>query len=436
MRRTQLSLVAGVSLVALGALSALADDAKPAEKTKSTAGAAGAEVTLKGVMMSNDICTRPATTKEREEQQKVPVLLTFEGTPEITAAIQEIMKDLIAGNSINYEQAKAIEEAMDKRVKYYITPGSAVDGTKSWSSKGNGGGQAEAVTGTLSEKDGKKWITPGKITPLRVAGKDGPDKFTLPKGMFEPDKPFQMSGKVPLVLKVTDTVSLKCILLPAGKFMIGDVYYVLPRWADEKPHCITLTKPFWLAECPVTQEMWDAVMKDDPSTLKDPQRPVRNVTYSNACQFCVILSEKNKRTVRLPGEAEWEWACRVGTSNPPLNGKYTSQNSGGKARGECLPVKSKQSNAWGIYDMVSGCWEMTRDEGYGPFHWDDAVDPDYTVTTPKGKISRIGKGCGTWNIDIHENCGGGKATDVDYGSSRFRVAVEATPAETAEMEKK
>ncbi len=125
---------------------------------------------------------------------------------------------------------------------------------------------------------------------------------------------------------------------------------------------VTFTKPFWLAEIPVTQEMWDAVMHNNPSTLKDPQRPVRNVPCAEVNKFCKLLSEKNGRTVRLPGEAEWEYAARVGTSNPQLDVKYEDQNSAGPGRNVCLPVKSKQPNAWGLYDMLNpGAFEMTRD---------------------------------------------------------------------------
>lgn len=407
---------------------AVAEGPKPPESRPAVA---GVEVTLTGVMMSNDICTRTAPA-DRDAQLKVPVLLALDGTAEVSAAYKEIMKDLIAGNSINYDQAKTIEEEMDKRLKYYITPGAIVDAIKGWSSKSNGGGCTRAVTGIVSEKDGKRWITASKIEPLKAV-KGNVHGIIYPEGFFAADTPFLMPGKDPLLLEITDKLSMKCILLPAGKYMIGSPYYLQPRWDDEKPHSMTLTKPFWLAECPVTQEMWDLVMTNNPSTVKNPQLPVRNVTFATASEFCRILSEKDKRKVRLPGEGEWEWACRVGTSNPPFRQKYNSQDSKGPVKGECLPVKSKQPNSWGLYDMVSGCWEMTRDEGYAPFHFDDAVDPDWTVTTGK-KIQRIGKG-GLMNIDIHENCGNTNRVDADYGSCRFRILVEATPEEIAEMEK-
>ena len=281
---------------------------------------------------------------------------------------------------------------------------------------------AKAVTGVVFEKEGKKWITPSKIQDATIKY---PDK------MLAPDKPLKMPGKEPLVLKVTDTLSLNCILLPRGDFLFLKPYYVQPRWQDEFPRHITLSKPFWMAEIPMTQEMWESVMNSNPSTLKDPKRPVRNVNCADANKFCQILSEKNGRKVRLPGEAEWEYAARVGTSNPQLDAKYKDQDSGGPQK-TTLPVKSKQPNAWGLYDMIaSSAFEMTRDKF--AFSREDAVDPYDSCE----KDEAAGRKHGHWGKNVvtyHEGVSGGK-TDIDYGSTKIRVVVEATPEEIAAMEK-
>jgi formylglycine-generating enzyme required for sulfatase activity len=194
-----------------------------------------------------------------------------------------------------------------------------------------------------------------------------------------------------------------------------------------------LTKPFYLAEIPVTQEMYEAVMGSNPSTVKDPQRPVRNVPCADVNKFCRILSEKNGRTVRLPGEAEWEYAARVGTSNPPLDAKCKDQCSDAPGpKKQLLPVKSKQPNAWGLYDLISNVFEMTRDRFIVGIRI-DSVDPYDSCERDEAsgkKHAHWGRNCVTY----HEAVGGG-GQDEAYSTTKFRVVVEAAPEEIAEMEK-
>jgi formylglycine-generating enzyme required for sulfatase activity len=255
----------------------------------------------------------------------------------------------------------------------------------------------------------------------------------FPDKMLAPDKPLKMPGKEPLILKVTDALSLKCILLPSGEFLMEKPFYVIPRWQDEFPRHITLTKPFYLAEIPVTQEMYEAVMGNNPSTAKDPQRPVRNVPCVDVKKFCQILSEKNGRTVRLPGEAEWEYAARVGTSNPPLDAKTKDQDSDGGGPGKpLLPVKSKRPNAWGLYDMISTVFEMTRDKFIVGIRV-DSVDP-YDSCEQDEATGKKHAHWGRNRVTYHEAVSGG-GKDEDYDTTKFRVLVEATPEEIAGMEK-
>jgi len=230
-----------------------------------------------------------------------------------------------------------------------------------------------------------------------------------------------MPDKPPLILKVTAKLRLKCVYIPPGKFLMGTPVYMWPYFVEEYPHLVTLTKPFYMAEIPITQEMYEGVMGNNPSTTKDPQLPVQNPRFVDIKKFCQILSEKNGKTVRLPTEAEWEYAARVGTSNPGFAEKYREQNSsrpeGFKAP---LRVKSKQPNAWGLYDMASCWWEISADKGMYNVRYSD-VDPRYPPAE-SAKAQRSGRGIlkDNWSIGTHEFI----TEKPDYAEQKFRVVVE------------
>jgi len=398
----------------------------------------GTEVTLTGVMMCEISCTRQPVSKD---EGSTPVLFAMNGPPEIVDAFKDVTKELFAGHSITCEQAMDIEDGFNKRLKYYVE----LDAATLKKLDIRYANPIVLVTGVVSEKEGRKWIA---ASHAELNNKDG---FKYPAEWLMPDKPLKKAGEKPLILKVGEKLEQKCVLIPAGKFLMRNPFYVTPRWQDEFPVEVTLTKPFWLAECPVTQEMWDAVMgaENDHSTHKDPQRPVRNILCSEVAKFCQILSEKNGRKVRLPGEAELQYAYRCGTSNPPLWPKYkdlvSDDTKGDKTTRDLLPVKMSKPNAWGLYDLVSRTLELTRDKFILPGPNDRAarVDPcdSCEADEASGKFPpHWGVGANTGLcINYHEACGHmtkkGRPNDASYGSTKFRILVEATPEEIAEMAK-
>jgi formylglycine-generating enzyme required for sulfatase activity len=231
--------------------------------------------------------------------------------------------------------------------------------------------------------------------------------------------------KKPVILKFTDKLTLKCVYIPPGKFLMGTPVYMWPYFQEEYPHMVTLTKPYHMAEVPITQEMYEAVMGNNPSKVKDPKLPVQNPRFADIKKFCQILSEKNGMTVRLPTDAEWEYAARVGTSNPGFAEKYKDQNSSGPQGFKApLKVKSKKPNAWGLYDMASSWWEISADKGmYNVRHSDK--DPHYPPRGENARTQRSGRGLlqGHWSICTHEFI----TEKADYAGQKFRILVEAKP---------
>src|SRR5262245_23499786 len=372
--------------------------------------APGAEVTLQGSLVCNGACVA-----EPKEAAHELVLFAIDGTEDVRAEVERIVKDLYPEKGLDAETAQKLLDRFSERLKYHIAPGSPAlkEIKKKTTAHYCMPAEARAVTGTVSEKDGKKWITATRIEPCRLK---------YPPRMLEPDKPFVMPSREPLTLKVGDNLTLKCVHIPAGKFLMGTPHYMHPYYVEEYPHQVTLTRDYYLAEIPITQQMYEAVMGSNPSTVRDPLLPVQNPTFADVEKFCALLSEKNGIKVRLPTTAEWEYAARVGTSNPGFAEKYKEQNSSGTSGfKEPLKVMSKKANAWGLYDMVSCWWEITGDKAM--YHVrKSVVDPHYPPGVENARSQRSGRGIvsGVWSIATHEFI----TEKGGYAGQKFRVLVE------------
>jgi formylglycine-generating enzyme required for sulfatase activity len=376
--------------------------------------ARGAEVTLKGSMVCNGACIPDA-----KDDDHVMAVFAIDGTPEIREEVDRIIKVFYPDEGLDGDAAQKLMDQFSARLKFYISPDSpALQDAKYTKNVGKNHycmpAVASAVTGVVTEKDGKKWITADRIEPTRL-------KF--PDRMLAADKPRVIPDQAPLTLRISDTLTLKCVYIPPGKFLMGTPVYMWPYYVEEFPHMVTLTRPFYMAEIPITQEMYEAVMGNNPSTAKGPQLPVQNPPFGDISKFCQVLSDKNGKKVRLPTDAEWEYAARVGTSDPGFPEKYNEQNSTGPDGFKApLRVRSKKPNAWGLYDMASCWWEISADKGmYNVRHAEQ--DPHYPPGVENARSQRSGRGIiqDAWSISTHEFI----TEKADYAGQKFRVIVEA-----------
>jgi len=192
-----------------------------------------------------------------------------------------------------------------------------------------------------------------------------------------------------LTLDLGKGVSLKLVRIRPGKFIMGSPDSEKGRGKDEGPqHEVTISKPFYMGLTEVTQAQYEAVMGTNPSKFKGPTNPVDRVSLTDASDFCRKLSEKCGRTVRLPTEAEWEYACRAGSKTAFFFGDtdagladyaWFANNSAGGTH----PVAQKKPNAWGLYDMLGNEKEWCAD-WYGPYAAGAAVDPKGPASSDSG----------------------------------------------------
>ena len=192
-------------------------------------------------------------------------------------------------------------------------------------------------------------------------------------------------------------VKLEMVLIPAGEFKMGSRY----EW--EKPvHKVNITKPFYLGKYEVTQEQWEAVMGSNPSKFKGPRNPVEIVSWDDCQKFFDKLNARaggQGWKFVLPTEAQWEYACRAGSTGKFSFGDdemseyaWYNENSGGKTH----PVGEKKPNAWGLYDMHGNTWEWCQD-WYGAYGAEAVTDP----SGPTSGRRRVYRG-GGWSYPARD----------------------------------
>jgi formylglycine-generating enzyme required for sulfatase activity len=219
---------------------------------------------------------------------------------------------------------------------------------------------------------------------------------------YYPDSPFLVNAEVIIINWSNNSlknIGINIVPIPMGTFIMGYDSLDVGFKSDESPiHRVTISS-FYIMTTEVTQLQWKKVMGNNPSYFKGDSLPVENISWDDAQEFLTKLNQLDPTKVyRLPSEAEWEYACRAGTSSHYYSGNDKSdldrvgwylKNSDGKTH----TVASKEPNSWGLYDMHGNVWEWCED-----WHHDNyrgAPDDGSAWILPIGAY-RVARG-GSWS---------------------------------------
>jgi formylglycine-generating enzyme required for sulfatase activity len=163
---------------------------------------------------------------------------------------------------------------------------------------------------------------------------------------------------------LTNSVGIKFVYIPAGEFYMGSPDWDRHAPLDERPqHLVKITHDFYIGQTVVTQYQWKAIIANNPSKYKGDDLPVENISWDDCQEFIKKLSNKDRNMYRLPTEAEWEYACRAGTTSrfyfgrsidtdqANYNGEQNIYSQKGENRKRTTQVNKFHANPWGLYDV-------------------------------------------------------------------------------------
>lgn len=213
-------------------------------------------------------------------------------------------------------------------------------------------------------------------------------------------------------------VKIDFVSVPAGNFQMGS-----DKYDDEKPmHRVTISKRFFMGRYEITQAQWQAIMGSNPSMFRGNSLPVENVSWNDAQSFIQRLNQLNDGfNYRLPTEAEWEYACRAGTTGEYAGDLDSMAWDGLNSGQRTHQVGVKESNAFGLYDMHGNVWEWCED-WYDKNYYQNSpsVDPQ----GPSRGRERVTRG-GSWVENANGPRSAGRSSQPPdyhtYGIVGFRV---------------
>ena len=237
----------------------------------------------------------------------------------------------------------------------------------------------------------------------------------------------------PIELPLADNVKITFRYIPAGRFSMGSPPDEMYRKDNETQHPVTITRPFYLGQTEVTQAQWQAVTNGNPATHKgDPNLPVETIDWETANAYCQALTKAfaaRQLKFRLPTEAEWEYACRAGSTtmfhfggDPGKLGEYAwfADNS----KKATHPVGQLKANAWGLYDMYGNVGEWCLDS-FGPYESKAAIDPNQQTSSDRRMLRGGNYWSGMESISFFRSAGrGANSPNENKPYAGLRVLLE------------
>jgi formylglycine-generating enzyme required for sulfatase activity len=243
---------------------------------------------------------------------------------------------------------------------------------------------------------------------------------------------------------LTDAIGIPMVFIPGGSFLMGSPDEEPQRRPSEGPqHDVTLTA-FCLGQFPITQAQWHIVadwkpvkrkLQLNPSRFKGDRNPVESITWEDAIEFCARLRRHTGRNYTLPSEAQWEYACRAGTTTPfhfgntltPELARYDwsyvyaeTPIEKQKREQSSSPVGSFPANAWGLHDMHGNVWEWCLDDWHNNYKG-APTDGSAWINKNTGKLSsKVFRG-GSWFYNPRDCRSASRSNFIAHLNDGFRV---------------